>query len=96
MIILGINYIFHDSSACLIKDGEILHAVEKERLTRQKHTQSFPFNSVQDCLIQTNTAWEEVDNIAVSINPGMSDSNKLAYAAKLGKRAMSESGVRAV
>ena len=32
MIILGINHFFHDTSACLVKDGELLVAVEEERL----------------------------------------------------------------
>lgn len=45
MIILGLNYAFHDSAACLVKGDEIAHAVEEERITRQKHTQVFPSNT---------------------------------------------------
>lgn len=84
MIILGINYIFHDSSACIIKDGEILYAVEEERLSRQKHTQCFPIRAISDCFEQNHLTPKDVDHIAVSINPGASDGIKLAYATKLG------------
>ena len=44
MIILGINAYHADSSACLIKDGEIIAAVEEERFTRDKHWAGFPTN----------------------------------------------------
>ena len=50
MYILGISAFYHDSSACLIKDGEILFAVQEERYTRIKHDQSFPINAIKACL----------------------------------------------
>jgi carbamoyltransferase len=84
MNILGLNYIFHDSAACLIKDGVIVHAVEEERLSRQKHTQAFPLASIKECLDQSRTSLEEVDHIAVSIQPGRYESLKLSYATSLG------------
>lgn len=83
MNILGLNYIFHDSAACLLKDGEIAFAVEEERLTRHKHTQCFPTRAVQETLQQTDTSPNEIDHIAVSINPGKSDGQKLRYASSL-------------
>ena len=84
MTILGLNYIFHDSAACIVKDGELQFAIEEERLNRQKHTQSFPELAVRACLDQTNTHPHEVEHIAVSTSPGKSDELKLAYAASLG------------
>ena len=42
MIILGLNYYFHDSTACIIKDGKLIAAIEEERLNRDKHTRVFP------------------------------------------------------
>lgn len=84
MIILGLNYIFHDSSACLIQDGEILYAVEEERLSRQKHTQCFPTLAIADCLAQNDLFPQDIDHIAISICPGASDALKLSHAAKLG------------
>lgn len=84
MTILGVNYIFHDSSACIVKRGEIAHAVEEERLTRQKHTQEFPFAAIQECLKLTGTVPEDIEHVAVSVKPGCADGEKLSYAAGLG------------
>ena len=50
MYILGISAFYHDSAACLIKDGEILAAAQEERFTRRKHDHSFPSNAVDYCL----------------------------------------------
>ena len=50
MYILGISAFYHDSSACLIKDGQILFAIQEERFTRIKHDQSFPMNAIKACL----------------------------------------------
>ena len=41
MYILGISAFYHDSAACLIKNGKIIAAVQEERFTRIKHDQSF-------------------------------------------------------
>jgi predicted NodU family carbamoyl transferase len=38
MIILGLNSVFHESSATLIVDGHVVVAAEEERFTRRKHT----------------------------------------------------------
>lgn len=84
MNILGINYIFHDSSACLIQDGAIAFAVEEERLSRQKHSQSFPFLAIHETLQRTGLGPDDIDHVAVSINPGKADNQKLAFASGLG------------
>jgi len=47
--ILGISAFYHDSAACLIKDGEIVAAVSEERFTRVKHDASFPINAIMHC-----------------------------------------------
>ena len=49
--ILGINAYDHDVSACLLRDGEIAYAIEKERITRQKHAGGF-FQEVVDYCLQ--------------------------------------------
>ena len=46
MYILGISAFYHDSAACLIKDGKIICAAQEERLLRKKHDQSFPKNAI--------------------------------------------------
>ena len=50
MNILGISAFYHDSAACLVRDGEILAAAQEERFTRKKHDFSFPSNAVEYCL----------------------------------------------
>jgi carbamoyltransferase len=51
MITLGINYTrMHDSSACVVRDGELLYAVAEERLSRRKHDAQFPRLAIQSCL----------------------------------------------
>jgi carbamoyltransferase len=48
--ILGISAYYHDSAACLIRDGEIAAAAQEERFTRKKGDASFPQNAVRYCL----------------------------------------------
>lgn len=48
--ILGISAFYHDSAACLLRDGEILAAAQEERFTRQKGDASFPENAIEFCL----------------------------------------------
>ena len=48
--ILGISAFYHDSAACIIKNGEIIAAVQEERFTRKKHDQNFPKNAIKYCL----------------------------------------------
>jgi carbamoyltransferase len=51
MISIGINYSqMHDSSACIVRDGEVLFAVAEERLSRVKHDAGFPALSIRACL----------------------------------------------
>ena len=50
MYIVGISAYYHDSAACLIKDGELIAAAQEERFTRKKHDNSFPVNAVNFCL----------------------------------------------
>ncbi|NWF49657.1 MAG: carbamoyltransferase [Ignavibacteriaceae bacterium] len=50
MYILGISAYYHDSAACIVKDGEIIAAAQEERFTRKKHDHNFPVNSIRFCL----------------------------------------------
>ena len=50
MKILGLNYFYHDSTACLVVDGKLVVAIEEERLNRVKHTNAFPYRSIKRCL----------------------------------------------
>jgi len=48
--ILGISAYYHDSAACLVRDGEIIAAAQEERFTRKKHDPGFPDAAVRYCL----------------------------------------------
>jgi carbamoyltransferase len=48
--ILGISAFYHDSAACLIRNGEIIAAAQEERFTRIKHDRGFPAHAVRYCL----------------------------------------------
>ncbi len=50
MNILGISCYFHDASAALLKDGDLVAAAEEERFTRKKHDYEFPQNAIDFCL----------------------------------------------
>ncbi len=48
--ILGISAYYHDSAACLVRNGEIVAAAQEERFTRKKHDHRYPQNAVSYCL----------------------------------------------
>ena len=50
MNILGISAFYHDSAACLVRDGRIIAAAQEERFTRKKHDASFPKFAADYCL----------------------------------------------
>ena len=50
MHVLGISAYYHDSAACLVRDGEIVAAAQEERFTRRKHDAGFPINAIRYCL----------------------------------------------
>ena len=52
--ILGISAFYHDSAAAIIKNGEVLCAVEEERFNRIKHWSGFPSQSIKYCLQNEN------------------------------------------
>ncbi|WP_142786009.1 carbamoyltransferase family protein [Changchengzhania lutea] len=79
MIILGLNYYFHDSTACIVKDGELIAAIEEERLNRDKHTRCFPVLSIDRCLKIANLSYSDIDHIAVSIKPSHNLGKKVVY-----------------
>ena len=54
MIQLGISAFYHDSAACIVKDGKVLYAIEEERFTDIKHDSSFPENAIQYILYEAN------------------------------------------
>tara|TARA_B110000967_G_C18892049_1_gene568083 strand:+ start:178 stop:2016 length:1839 start_codon:yes stop_codon:yes gene_type:complete len=69
MYILGISAYYHDSAATLIKNGEIIAAVQEERFTRKKHDAIFPLQSVLYCLNEANIKLTDLDSIVFYDKP---------------------------
>ncbi|MDO8355970.1 MAG: carbamoyltransferase [Nitrospirota bacterium] len=67
--ILGISAFYHDSAACLIRDGEIIAAAQEERFTRKKHDPGFPHEAVQYCLKAGNISLTDLKYIVFYDKP---------------------------
>ena len=67
--ILGISAFYHDSAACILKNGEIIAAAQEERFTRKKHDPSYPENAIQFVLDYANLKLSEVDQIVFFEKP---------------------------
>ena len=67
--ILGISAFYHDSAACLVKNGEIIAAAQEERFTRKKHDFDFPINAVNYCLKEAGITSKELDYVAFYEKP---------------------------
>jgi carbamoyltransferase len=64
MLTLGINYSqMHDSSACIVRDGELLFAVAEERLSRLKHDAGFPHLAIRACLDFAKSNPDRLDEV---------------------------------
>ena len=69
MNILGISAYYHDSAACLVRDGEVVAAAQEERFTRKKHDHRFPANAVEFCLRHARITPAELDYVAFYDKP---------------------------
>src|SRR4051812_19491154 len=78
MYTLGINAVFHDSAACIVKDGMLLAAAEEERFSHIKHgkrpvifsSYELPFHAIDFCLKTAGISLRDIDHIAYSFDPG--------------------------
>jgi carbamoyltransferase len=69
MNILGLSAFYHDSAACLVRDGEIIAAAQEERFTRKKHDASFPEQAVRYCLRESGLNVNELDYVTFYEKP---------------------------
>src|SRR5438270_401948 len=67
--ILGLSGFYHDSAACLLRDGEIIAAAQEERFTRKKHDSRFPVHAVRYCLKEGHIGISELDYIVFYDKP---------------------------
>jgi carbamoyltransferase len=76
---LGINAVYHDSAAVLVRDGVVLAAAEDERFTHVKHgkrpvpfsTWQLPFDAIDYCLKEAGISLADVDHVAYSYDPAL-------------------------
>ena len=69
MYVLGISAYYHDSAACILKDGEIIAAAQEERFTRKKHDQNFPINAIKYCLKEAKISASDLEIVAFYDKP---------------------------
>ncbi len=69
MYILGLSGYYHDSAACLVKDGEIVGAAQEERFTRKKHDARFPAAAAAWCLDWADIKLTDVDQVVFYDKP---------------------------
>lgn len=69
MYVLGISAYYHDSAACVVRDGEIVAAAQEERFTRRKHDACFPLNAIRYCLHAAGIKPAQLDHVAFYDKP---------------------------
>ncbi len=67
--ILGISAFYHDSAACILRDGEIVAAAQEERFTRKKHDHNFPTHALNFCLEAANIKAEDLSYVCFYDKP---------------------------
>ncbi len=69
MIVLGLSAFYHDSAAAIVRDGEIVAAVQQERFSRKKHDSGFPGEAATYCLDEAGVALNDVDFVGFYDKP---------------------------
>ena len=69
MNILGISAFYHDSAACLVRDGRLVAAAQEERFTRKKHDEEFPQHAIDYCLEEGGLTPADLDVVAFYDKP---------------------------
>jgi carbamoyltransferase len=80
MNILGINAYHGDASVALVRDGELVGALEEERLNRRKHCAGFPSMAAKAVLAEAGVSPQEIDHVAVSRDPKANLHKKILFA----------------
>jgi carbamoyltransferase len=79
LYILGINAYHGDASAAIVKDGQLIAAVEEERFNRKKHCAGFPAAAVRYCLQAANISVDELDHVGISRDPSAHLHKKILF-----------------
>lgn len=81
MYILGINAYHGDAAAAIVKDGQLIAAVEEERFNRFKHAAGFPEQSIRYCLDTAGITLADLDHVGISRDPSAHLHKKILFAA---------------
>ena len=78
-VILGLNCYHADSSACIIKDGKLVAAIEEERINRIKHWAGFPIDSIYECIKIAKVSSVDITDVAINTNPKSNFFPKISF-----------------
>ncbi len=78
--ILGLNTFHADSSAVLLRDGQLVAAVAEERLNRVKHFAGFPARAVKEVLDLGGITIGDVDHLGINKDSKANLLSKLGFA----------------
>jgi carbamoyltransferase len=67
--VIGVSCFYHDSSACLVRDGKVIAAAQEERFSRRKNTDAFPIEALNYCSQFGNVLFEDVQAIGYFEKP---------------------------
>ncbi len=67
--LLGISAWYHDSAACLLRDGVIVAAAHEERFSRVKHDAAFPAQAVEYCLNEAGITGADLEVVVFYEKP---------------------------
>ncbi|MGA8143674.1 MAG: carbamoyltransferase C-terminal domain-containing protein [Candidatus Acidiferrales bacterium] len=95
MIILGVNAYHANASAAIVSDGQLLAAVEEERLNRVKYAAGLPMRAIQYCLERAGVKLTQVDHIAIPRDPRARLATKLRFAMRMPRFAFERARVMA-
>src|SRR6185369_9649507 len=78
-VILGLNVYHGDSSAAIVRDGQLIAAVEEERFRRVKHWAGLPTESMRYCLSAAGLKFCDLEHIAINLNPRVNNFRRACY-----------------
>src|SRR5262250_3270620 len=79
MMILGLNAFHADSSAAILRDGELIAAAEEERFRRVKHWAGFPSKAIAYCLNEAGVKLSDIDHVAFNQDSRANVIRKINY-----------------
>lgn len=79
VVVLGLNNVYHESAACIVRGGQVLAFAEEERFNRKKHAKpadidtvdELPVNAIRACLDRAGVSVDEIDYVACSFDPSL-------------------------